>query len=260
MKTHLHCLLLGALAIFCLAGAPAVQAGTISFEGPSNPAVASFADVTDFSNTGLNAGKEGYIFFNWARSAPVTGAAVDANVNNQLPSWVAPNFNPADDDYSFDDLVTTSGGFFHWNTLKLPGGEIGPSGSTVDPAAADNSNNSISQLWLTGNVPSTFYMHVVVDTTLGAHDPISRLRARAESSDGLFEDDVRLENLSFNGIADIYTFRYDGWQAGDFIKIQLNSGNAGISPGIAGLMFDVNLVFADGFESGDTTRWSVSAP
>jgi hypothetical protein len=221
-----------------LSGVSSVQAGVISFDGTVNPASPTYADATDFSNTGSDIGKDGYIFFNWGQLYPLSGAAIDANINNQLPTWVVPNFDPNDADYSFGDMVSTSGGMFHWNTLRLPGGEVGLSGVMVDPEAADNSNNSISQLWLGAGVPDAFLMHVVVDTTLNMHDPSQRLRARAESADGSSEADVRLENLSFNGIADVYTFRYDGWAEGDFIKIQLNSGDAGIDPGITGIMFD----------------------
>jgi hypothetical protein len=50
---------------------------------------------------------------------------------------------------------------------------------------------------------------------------------------------VKLTNLTVNGNTDIYTFRYDGYVAGDFIKIQLNSGVDGEAPGFGGLMFDV---------------------
>jgi hypothetical protein len=238
MKRHIHWLAISVFSVLCLVGVSSVQAGTISFDGAVNPASPTYADSTDFGNTGLDIGKDGYMFFNWGQLYPLSGAAIDANINNQLPTWVVPNFDPNDDDYSFGNLVTTSGGVFHWNTLRLPGGEVGLSGVMVDPEADDNSNNSITQLLLGAGVPDTFFMHVVVDTTLKTHDPSQRLRARAESADSLSEDDVKLENLSFNGIADVYTFRYDGWAAGDFIKVQLNSGNAGIDPGITGIMFD----------------------
>jgi hypothetical protein len=238
MMKRVHWLALSAFAIFSLVGVPSIQAGTISFNGAINPASPTHSDATDYSATGVDLGWAGYIFFNWDQDSPSIGAAVDANVNNQLPSWVVPNFDTNDADYSFGDLVTSSGGIFQWNTLKLPGSEVGLSGSMIDPEADDNANNSIDQLWLGAGVPKSFLMHVVVDTTLGAHDPIKRLRARAESADGLTDDDVKLENLTFNGIADVYTFRYDDWEAGDFIKVQLNSGVAGIDPGITGIMFD----------------------
>jgi hypothetical protein len=224
-----------------LFGISSVQAGVISFDGTLNPASPTHADSTDFSNTGLDIGKDGYIFFNWGQldlSSGAPGAPIDANINNQLPTWVVPNFDPNDDGYSFGAMVTTSGSVFHWNTLRLPGGEVGLSGAMVDPEAADNSNNSISQLWLGAGVPDAFLMHVVVDTTLNEHDPSKRLRARAESADGSSEADVMLESLAFNGIADVYTFRYGGWAEGDIIKIQLNSGDPGIDPGITGIMFD----------------------
>ena len=45
--------------------------------------------------------------------------------------------------------------------------------------------------------------------------------------------------MTFNGITDVYTFRYDNFVAGDFIKIQINSGVPGEAASIGGIMFDV---------------------
>ncbi len=42
-----------------------------------------------------------------------------------------------------------------------------------------------------------------------------------------------------NGAPDVYTFRYTGFASGDYIKLQLNSGDALKAASIAGFMFDV---------------------
>ena len=166
-------------------------------------------DITDF--TGL--GDEGFWFANFGLVRPVSGEPVDSNDVNGLPSWVVPDFDSTSPDYSFGDVVTSSGGVFPWNTFRLPNGAVGLSGSLVDPEADDNSNNTIKDLRLGPGTPSSFIMHVIVDNTLNQHNPANRIRARAESGDGVFDEDFRYEpgTAAFNGIADIYSFRYDGW-------------------------------------------------
>ena len=48
--------------------------------------------------------------------------------------------------------------------------------------------------------------------------------------------------LAFNGITDVYTFRYDGFAGGDFIKLQLN-GNPAPARGASfgGFLFDLTF-------------------
>ncbi len=223
------------LAIVSYAGIPAAWAQkTISHEG-------AFIDATDYSDAGLDIGNAGFWFANFGSTFPEDGRLVDHNDQNSLPSWVLPDFDPNSSDYSFGGQVTSSGGHTPWNFLTLPNGVNALSGSLVDAEADDNSNNTIKRLLLGPGVPQSFLLSVVIDNTNNTHDPAKRVRARAESADGVFDEKVNLELgvAAFNGIADVHTFRYDGWEAGDFIKLQLNSGVAGIDAGIAGLMFDV---------------------
>jgi hypothetical protein len=42
-----------------------------------------------------------------------------------------------------------------------------------------------------------------------------------------------------DGLPDVWSWAYSGFQAGDIIKLQLNSGVAGEAASIAGIMFDV---------------------
>ena len=224
------CSLIAATALLV---SPALAQKTISEFGITR-------DALDYSDAGLDIGNAGFWFANFGQSAPVSGEAVDSNHINQLPSWVLPVFDPNDPAYSFGDFVSSSGGQPNWNMLTLPDGTMGPSGSLVDPETDDNSNNTIPRLVLGADTPPSFLMHVVVDNTNNEHDPANRIRGRAEGDPG-FDEDFRYNTSpgDFNGEADVYTFRYDGWDVDDFIKIQLNSGVAGIDAGIAGLMFDV---------------------
>jgi hypothetical protein len=215
-----------------------VQAqGVISFVGAN-------VDQTDYSPTGLNYGQAGFWFPQFNAQAPVTNALVDNNHVSQFPSWVLPDFNKANAGYSWAlggaGDAYSEGGNTAWNTLKLPNGQTGLSGSLVDPGTANNSNNSIRSLLLGPGTPASFILRVVVDNTAGMHNPDSRLRARGERT-GTF--DVSGPNdpapSTYNGTADVYSFTYAGFQSGDIIKLQLNSGNAANRAGIAGLMFDV---------------------
>jgi hypothetical protein len=221
---------------FCLAiaiGVAAIANGqTITYIGSTTS--------SNYSPAGLNIGTAGYWFANFAASAPVTGAAVDSNDRESLPSWVAP-INGAPDT-TFPASATSSGGQTTWATLTLPNGSTGLSGAVVDANTANNSNNSIRQLDLGPGTPSMFLFHIVTDNTAGQHDPASRLRARAEDP-GVF--DISGPNTpaglaaNMNGTPDVYTWLYTGMTDTSFIKVQLNSGAAGETASIAGFMFDV---------------------
>ncbi|MEX2393354.1 MAG: hypothetical protein WD826_02625 [Actinomycetota bacterium] len=148
--------------------------------------------------------------------------------------------------------------------LTLPRGDDGLSGAIVDPFTANNTNNTINRIQLTDGVPATFYFHVLTDNTAREHDPANRLRARGKQAgvdvpldvfprgevDGVDIDPQSSPvgaELAFNGMPDIYTFRYDGFVPNDFIKLQLNGGSAGASFG--GVLFDdaqFSLSDADG--------------
>jgi hypothetical protein len=233
-----------AASICLLISCPVDAAKTISFVGVQ-------FDQTDYRSTGLNIGKAGFWFPQFDAPTPVSGRPTDENDRNSLPSWAPINFTTNFFDptrtFSLDNGgVKSEGGDPTWNTLKLPDGTLGLSGSVVDPQTVNNSNNTINKIVLTPGVagdplPQTFLLHIVVDNTNHEHDPVNRLRARGE---GPAQPDVSVTlnpgPAAFNGIADVYTFRYSGWEADDFIKLQLNGAAApSTGAGFAGLMFDV---------------------
>jgi hypothetical protein len=90
-------------------------------------------------------------------------------------------------------------------------------------------------------VLSSFYFHVVTDNTNFEHNPTNRLRARGNAGGVDIEANTypQTAQLSFNGIADVYTFRYDGFADGDFIKLQLNGDPApALGASFGGFLFD----------------------
>jgi hypothetical protein len=228
----------------CLLSAPTAWTQTITHIGTTT-------NFTDFSPTGLNLGTAGFWFAQFNASAPTTNALIDDNDVDSYPSWVLPDYNKANTNtpgYSFctggSGDCYSEGGDTSWNTFKLPNGVTGLSGSVVDPSSANNSNNTIRSLLLGPGTPNDFLLHIVVDNTNMMHNPDARLRARGQ---GLGPNppafDISGPNdpppSTYNGVADVYTFRYTGFADGTFIKLQLNSGNAANRAGFAGLMFDV---------------------
>jgi hypothetical protein len=220
-----------------------VEAASITYMGV-------IYDRTDLAR--LNIGNAGYWFPQFAAAIPVAGRPTGENVRDALPSWVGPlnhatsvlDPNFATRTFSQDGPARSKGGQPAWDTLKLPNGEIGLSGAIVDPHTRGNSNNTINRIQLNAGVPSTFYFHVITDNTNLEHDPTNRLRARGNA--GLVDIEAntypQTAQLAFNGITDVYTFRYDGFAGGDFIKLQLNGDPVpaqGASFG--GFLFDVTF-------------------
>jgi hypothetical protein len=214
-------------------------------------------DQTNFDR--LNIGNSGYWFPQFDAASPVAGRPTGENARDALPSWAGPlnhatasipdlPFFPTRT-FSQDGPSRSKGGQPAWNTFTLPDGEVGLSGAIVDPFTAGNSNNTINRIQLNAGVPSTFYFHVVTDNTNFEHDPTNRLRARGNTGEiapGLgggvdIEPNTfpQTADLFFNGIADVYTFRYDGFVGGDFIKLQLNGDSAPAGgASLGGFLFD----------------------
>jgi hypothetical protein len=128
----------------------------------------------------------------------------------------------------------------------LPDGRFGGSGAIVDPKAAGNDNNSINRIALNTGVPASFFFHLVVDNTDLLHDSINKIMAKGGHGSGDIDPLTfpRPGVDGFNGIPDVYTFRYDGFQGGDVIKVQFNGepgsakhGGAG-GASFCGFMFD----------------------
>lgn len=226
-------------------GAICAAAMTTFVVEPGRAASITYLGVTtssDYSATGMNIGKRGFWFPQFAANLPITGAAIDDNDRNSLPGWVVPNFA---NNQTFANNSFSEGGDTTWAFLTLPDGTYGLSGAVVDPASANNSSNTIKMLSLGANTPSSFTFHVVVDNTNGEHNPAARLKARGEDPSVPFDINADVGNVppglaaNMNGQPDVYSFRYDGFDSGNaFIKLQLNSGNALMAAGIGGIMFD----------------------
>jgi len=198
----------------------------------------------------LRIGKAGYWFPQFNAKKLVTARPTGENARDALPAWVAPLnhvtsiLDPAFKTRTFsqDGPARSMGGKSAWNEFTLPSGEKGRSGAIVDPFARKNTNNTINRIQLRDQVPARFFFHVVTDNTNREYDPTVRLRARGHCRGVDFEADTApaAKELTFNGIADIYTFRCDAFQAGDFLKLRL-SGDSGGGPSLGGFMFDTKL-------------------
>jgi hypothetical protein len=254
----------------CFIGVQTAQAGTHSITHTQTT-----LDQTDFQALGF--GQAGYYFAQFATSSPVTERAPQDNMRFALPSWASMQFDITQSNRTFsgdagyfsgdagdplDEVapfgnplvfgVYSKGGQPAWDTFTLPNGELGLSGSLVDEHTQTNSNNSVNRIQLGTGTPSSFLLRIVVDNTNQEHDPAGRLRARGDTDNvGSVDVDVNLTGLTFNGTTDVYTFRYDNFVAGDFIKIQLNSGVVSESAGFAGIMFDMALEPGDFDSDGD---------
>ena len=217
-------LLMATLAIDVAATCDADAAGTIAYVGV-------IRDRTDFDQVKI--GKAGYWFPQFAANDPVAGRPTGENARDALPAWISPLnhatsiFDPAFKTRTFsqDGPARSMGGIAKWNQFKLPGGESGRSGEIVDPYARKNTNNTINRIQLRNEVPAKFYFHVVTDNTNQEYDPTIRLRARGNTNGVDIEatSSPGVEDLEFNGIADVYTFRCDGFKAGDFLKLRLSA-------------------------------------
>ena len=243
-------------------GAPTQRpADALNETGPSDRSITFVGvtrDQTDFESLGI--GRSGYWFPQFDAPTPVEERPTGENARDALPSWAGPlnHFSFEDCEvltpdeclaafltrsFSQDGPARSKGGDEAWNTFTIPDGEVGLSGAIVDPFTIGNSNNTINRIQLTEGVPESFHFHVVTDNTNREHDPTSRLRPRGTvgESDVDVDADVLLDqsDLVFNGIADVYTFRFDGFVAGDFIKLQLNGDPAPAEgASIGGFLFD----------------------
>lgn len=233
-----HSLLVAATVIFAAFVNDVPAAETITYVGV-------IRDQTDFKQ--LNIGKAGYWFPQFAAKNPVVGRPTDENARDALPAWAGP-LNHATRiwypsfwtrTFSQDGPGRSKGGQGQWNDFILPSGQAGRSGAIVDPFAFKNTNNSVNRIQLSHGTPALFFFHIVTDNTNMEHNPTNRLRARGNANGADLEPVTSPtgDELKFNGVADIYTFRYEGFQSGDFIKVQLN-GDSEQGPSIGGILFD----------------------
>jgi hypothetical protein len=236
--------------------------------------VGAIYDEPDLSS--IEIGSAGYWLPQFNAPSPAEVRPTDENAIDRLPEWVgplnhfsilAPGEGCSDEalergcrpgfgfrTFSQDGPATSSGGRSEWSTLTTPDGATGISGAIVDPHTDGNSNNTVNRIQLEEGVPLTFYVHVIADNTAGSHDPTAALRARGNI--GLFdlddqvEPDVLLEpcDLLFNGVPDIYTFRFDGFAAQDYVKLRLSG-----TPGAGGASF-AGFLFDETFNEAAATR------
>ncbi|MGH2987575.1 MAG: hypothetical protein ACRDLO_12925, partial [Solirubrobacterales bacterium] len=231
--------------------------------------VGAFRDREDLAR--LRLGRAGYWFPQFDASSPVNGRPTEENARAALPAWVAPlnhwgepsdlGCTPAElaegclpgfpfRTFSQDGPARSAGGQPGWSVLRLPNGEIGASGAIVDPfTARGNRNNAINRIQLRGEVPAVFHLSVLTDNTAREHDPGRTLVVRGNAGT-LDTDATQIESssdpgsceLAFNGVADVHSFRIEGFRAGDYLKLRLAaaaSSAAGASFG--GLVFDERL-------------------
>lgn len=272
-------------AVMMLTGDPSAEAAEHS-DGESPKGRSIVYEGATFNQTdlqGLGVGAAGFWFPQFDAPEPVTNRSTRERARDELPGWIAPlnHFwleDPVDQgctpvemlsgcvptfffrSFSQDAPAYSKGGQPSWATVRLPDGDVGLTGAVVDPDTRGSSNNTVNRIQLRGEVPDTFYLHILTDNTAGEHDPVNRLRARGHlewvdrghgPSDVLgLDEDQHVEapnwlhsqhtrHLRFNGIPNVYTYRYDGFEAGDYIKIQLNGApepKGGAS--IGGLLFD----------------------
>jgi len=226
--------------------ATALRGATITYVGKTT-------DRTDF-HAAPAMGALGYWFPQFNAATAVTDRPTNENERNALPSWAGPlvhlnsvlDFNFPKRTFSQDGPCRSVGGLPEFNLFTLPNSEVGRSGIVLDPNAAGNTSNAVNRIMLGAGTPASFFLRIVVDNTGGKHNAISRIRARGQHGATAVEPDTfpAPGAAGFNGIADVYTFRFDGFVAGDFIKIQLigmpgsaKDGGAG-GGSIAGIMFD----------------------
>lgn len=261
-------LLLAAVLVALVGLAPPARAETgdraITYVG-------TIRNRADLAAAGL--GTAGHWFPQLAAAAPVTGAKTSDNVRDALPSWVGA-FNhtesPIDPGctevgaiergclptylfrtFSQDGPARSAGGFEHWATITIPGGETGIAGAIVDPHTfvdgEPNNNNTMNRIQLRDGVPGSFVIGIVTDTTTGEHDA-GRVEIRGNA--GVLDQDQSVAatqveptgapgaaDLRGNGVPDIHLFRVDGFVAGDYLKLRLRGLTSPAS--FSGLLFDV---------------------
>jgi hypothetical protein len=220
----------------------AKAAGTITYIGVVR-------DQTDFKK--MNIGKAGYWFPQFRAKSAVAGRPTGENARDALPRWIAPLnhvtsiFNPAYKTRTFsqDGPARSAGGNSTWDAFTLPNGETGRSGAIVDPHARKNTNNTINRIQIRDRVPGTFFFHVVTDNTNQEHDPNIRLHVRGHTGGADIEAKTtpKTSDLKFNGVADVYTFRCDGFEEGDFLKLRLSGDSTGGGPSFGGVLFDTTF-------------------
>jgi hypothetical protein len=137
--------------------------------------------------------------------------------------------------------VKARGGHKSWPSFVLPNGMVGLSGTIYDDYTRSNSNNTINQIIFTKDTPSSFCLNVITDNTNLENIPDLRFEARSDQS-----EDANVEStsdLTFDGVPDMYTFRYENMKSSGKIKLRMATSRIGgkkgkpiTGAGIAGIM------------------------
>jgi hypothetical protein len=216
-------------------------AASITYLGVQN-------DIVDFSALG----NRGYWFPGFA--CPTYSFEFPTNYSeyDRLEPWTGPLKHISrwqlkeyvNRSFSQDGPCSTICGDASYNTVTLPDGTFGVSGIIVDPAADENSNNSVNRIMLNNGTPSSFVLSIVIDNCNNAHSAINTIKARGEHVGVAVEPDSSPQPgaAGFNGIADVYRFQYDGFVDGDYIKIKFNGQAGKVQDGggasFGGILFD----------------------
>ena len=110
--------------------------------------------------------------------------------------------------FSMDGTDSTICGDSNYSVVTLPDGTTGGSGIIVDPAADENSNNSVNRIMLNNGTPSSFVLSIVVDNCHMQHSSVNHIVARGEhQGDPVEPDDEATPGAgAFNGVPDVYQF------------------------------------------------------
>lgn len=248
--------LIGSISILTLMFISATCIGLAPIEADAAGAAITYMgvtrDVTNFQTLGYGSW---WWFAQLNAPSPVSGRPTGERDNTNRPGWTKDlvhwpeQWDFANRTFSQDGPTRSKGGYTSWATIKLPNGDTRLSGVVVDPYTIGNSNNTVNKIRLDGSVPSTFYFHVVVDNTAQTHKT-TRIRARGNDNGTDIEANTYPSGaaLVYNGIPDVYTFKYTGFGSGDYQKIQMsaNSGSDGAS--LAGWIWGSSFTPAPSFE------------
>ena len=227
---------------FLLLLAPLSWAASITFLGVIN-------DIVDFSAMG----KEGYWFPAFACKSYEYEQPTNFSEYNGLKEWSGPLKHISrwelkeyvNRSFSMDGPCSTICGDSTYSIVTLPDGTSGSSGIIVDPAADENSNNSVNRIKLNSGTPTSFILSIMVDNCNKEHSSIHKIMARGEHNGVSIEPDNTPEPgaSAFNGKPDIYRFQYIDFAEGDYIKIKFNGEAGNLEEGggasFGGLLFDL---------------------
>jgi hypothetical protein len=240
------------ISVTCIGIAPmeAKAVGSITYLGVTR-------DVTDYSAQQFG---PWYWFAQLDAPSQVSGRPTGERDKTNRPGWTKDlvhypeQWDFANRTFSQDGPTRSKGGYTSWATITLPDGTTHLSGAIVDPYTIGNTNNTVNKIRLeSGNgVPSPFYFHVVIDNTNQTHKT-TRVRARGDDNGTSIEANTYPSgaDLVYNGIPDVYTFRYDGFGNGDYQKLQLSADAGSDGASIAGFMWSTSFTPGTSFEPAD---------